>query len=197
MLWLCCKSLKPQVSVLVGGQSLDLSGGGADPISLSAEQGTIPVGLFAADVNATVVTLEILCESTSRAFLDVADVGSLVPLDVLSHDQQVADPDRVDAAGLAEHVAGAEAADLDRLAVPLRADLPQLRGLLAGLLGLLAQQVGLGVRQPVDSAVAGVPTGSPPISVLVVATSGGSCRTDASVRCHGLIGPAAWLSWAT
>jgi hypothetical protein len=58
----------PQVSVLAGGQSLDLSGGGPNPIGLSAEQGTLPVGLFAAHINATVVTMEVLCESTNRAF---------------------------------------------------------------------------------------------------------------------------------
>ncbi len=54
----------PVVRVLIGAQSIP----GYGYCSLGSEQGTLSVGLFAAQINATTVSLEILCERTDRAF---------------------------------------------------------------------------------------------------------------------------------
>src|SRR5207249_3112934 len=50
----------------VGSQNIDLAN--SSYCNLSGEEGTLSAGLFAANINAATISLEILCERTDRAF---------------------------------------------------------------------------------------------------------------------------------
>jgi hypothetical protein len=57
----------PFVALMVGSNQVNLTVSGG-PISLSGEEGTLPVGLHASHINSVTVTLEVLLESTQRVW---------------------------------------------------------------------------------------------------------------------------------